>query len=64
MISVNVVGEGMNFTSVPVLSVLPVTLSFPFGAPSAYSCSCIFPALCIVNFKSSDRALTTETPTP
>ena len=54
----------MKVTSVPVKSVLPVTLSFPLGAPSLYSCWCIFPPLCIVRFKSSDKAFTTETPTP
>ena len=45
MISEKVVGDGTKVTSVPVLSVLPVTFSFPFGAPSEYSCSCIFPPL-------------------
>ena len=33
-IFVNVVTEGTNITSVPVLSVLPVTLSALLGAPS------------------------------
>ena len=43
--SEKVVGDGTNVTSVPVLSVLPVTFNFPLGAPSAYSCSWIFPPL-------------------
>ena len=64
MFSPKVDFEGTILISVPCSLVEPVDFIFDFGVPSLYVCSHTFPSLLIFNSKTSERALTTEIPTP
>ena len=56
--------SGLNVTSVPVLVVVPSVLTGYDALPLWYSCIHIFPSLKTFAVKLSERAFTTETPTP
>ena len=64
MVSTKIDSSGLKVTSVPVLSVVPISRTSYWGIPILYSCSKTLPALWTSTLKSVDNALTHETPTP
>ena len=56
--------EGIKLIKVPVLFVFPATFNGEIALPSLNSIKYSFLSLNILNVNFSDKALTTETPTP
>ena len=56
--------EGKNVILVPVSFDLPTAFNGDLASPFLNSIKYFFPSLLISNFNFSDKALTTETPTP
>ena len=56
--------EGRKVISVPVSLDFPIVLSAAFAAPLVNSIKYFFPSLFISSLSFSDKAFTTETPTP
>ena len=61
---VKISAEGAKVTEVPVSSDFPISANGLIAAPSLNSIKYFFFSLDIVNFRFSERALTTDTPTP
>ncbi|MNX04572.1 hypothetical protein D3C86_341630 [compost metagenome] len=64
VVCVKIVGSGLKVTIVPLLSVVPISLTSYCGTPISYSCTQILPSRCTSAFKCVDNALTQLTPTP
>ena len=56
--------EGRNVICVPVSFDFPISFNGFFASPLSNSTKYFFPSLLISNSNFSERALTTETPTP
>ena len=56
--------EGWKVIFVPVSLDFPITFNDAFASPSLNSIKCFFPSLYISSSSFSDKALTTDTPTP
>ena len=56
--------SGLKVTIVPVISVVPTSLTSYLGTPISYSCWWIFPPRWTTTLRLVDNAFTQETPTP
>ena len=64
MVCVKMEVSGKKVTIVPLPSASPIIFAGYKGFPFEYSCSQIFQSKYTVALKCSERAFTTETPTP